>query len=158
MLISQGILARSDNPTEVKQNKISQHWEYNCLNLKKCDERTNELTHTQTDLCIELRSAQLIMLRNFIFLLYLKHRQPVVKLITDFCDPVQWFPRWPTWWGNLRLYCAPARPSVRAAVAGPRPHPRATSEDIGHKTRLECKATHCADIKHNKTSMNIGGV
>ena len=48
MLISQGILARSDNPTEVKQNKISQHWEYNCLNLKKCDERTNERTDRQT--------------------------------------------------------------------------------------------------------------
>ena len=48
MLISQGILARSDNPTEVKQNKISQHWEYNCLNLKKCDERTNERTNEQT--------------------------------------------------------------------------------------------------------------
>ena len=28
MLISQGIWARSDNPTEVKQNKISQHREY----------------------------------------------------------------------------------------------------------------------------------
>ena len=57
MLISQGIWARSDNPTEVKQNKISQHREYNCLNLKKCDERTNG----RTDLCIELRYAQLII-------------------------------------------------------------------------------------------------
>ena len=59
MLISQGILARSDNPTEVKQNKISQHWEYNCLNLKKCDEQTDKQTNRQTDLCIELRYAQL---------------------------------------------------------------------------------------------------
>ena len=48
MLISQGIWARSDNPTEVKQNKISQHREYNCLNLKKCDERTDEHTDRQT--------------------------------------------------------------------------------------------------------------
>ena len=60
MLISQGIWARSDNPTEVKQNKISQHREYNCLNLKKCDERMNKHTYIQTNLCIELRYAQLI--------------------------------------------------------------------------------------------------
>ena len=59
MLISQGIWARSDNPTEVKQNKISQHREYNCLNLKQSDERTIKQTHTHTDLCIELRYAQL---------------------------------------------------------------------------------------------------
>ena len=57
MQINQGIWANwSDNPTEVKQNKISQHREYNCLNLKKCDEQMNR----QTDLCIELRYAQLI--------------------------------------------------------------------------------------------------
>ena len=67
MLISQGIWARSDNPTEVKQNKISQHREYNCLNLKKYDERTN----IQTDLCIELRYAQLIM--NSRYIVYLRH-------------------------------------------------------------------------------------
>ena len=58
MQINQGIWANwSDNPTEVNQNKISLHRESNCLNLKKCDERTN----IQTDLCIELRYAQLIM-------------------------------------------------------------------------------------------------
>ena len=61
MQINQGIWANwSDNPTEVNQNKISQHRESNCLNLKKCDERTNERTYRQTDLCIELRYAQLI--------------------------------------------------------------------------------------------------
>ena len=45
MQINQGIWANwSDNPTEVNQNKISQHRESNCLNLKKCDERTNKQT------------------------------------------------------------------------------------------------------------------
>ena len=34
----------SDNTTEVKQNTISQQRDYNCLNLKKCDERTNGRT------------------------------------------------------------------------------------------------------------------
>ena len=56
MQINQGIWANwSDNPTEVNQNKISQHRESNCLNLKKCDERTNEHIYIQTDFCIELR-------------------------------------------------------------------------------------------------------
>ena len=50
MQINQGIWANwSDNPTEVNQNKISQHRESNCLNLKKCDERTNIQTDRQTD-------------------------------------------------------------------------------------------------------------
>ena len=61
-MLNQGIWARSDNPNEVKQNKMSQHREYNCLNLKKCDEQMNKRTNIQTDLCIELRYAQLIML------------------------------------------------------------------------------------------------
>ena len=58
------VWARSDNPTEVKQNKISQHREYDCLNLKKCDERMNKQTNKQTDLCIELRYAQLNIIGN----------------------------------------------------------------------------------------------
>ena len=59
--INQGIWPNgSDNPTEVIQNEISQQREYNCLNLKKCDGRTDGRTNEQTDLCIELRYAQLI--------------------------------------------------------------------------------------------------
>ena len=60
--INQGIWPNgSDNPTEVIQNEISQQREYNCLNLKKCDERTDRQTDRQTNLCIELRYAQLKM-------------------------------------------------------------------------------------------------
>ena len=51
--INQGICAnRSDNSFEL----VCQQKEYSCLNLKKCDEQTNR----QTNLCIELRYAQLI--------------------------------------------------------------------------------------------------
>ena len=57
MQINQGIWANwPDNHTEVNQNKISQHRESNCLNLKSV---TNQRTYRQTDLCIELRYAQL---------------------------------------------------------------------------------------------------
>ena len=46
----------SDVSIELNYIRTCQQREYNCLNLKKCDERTNR----QTDLCIELRYAQLI--------------------------------------------------------------------------------------------------
>ena len=49
MQIKQGIWANgSDNPAELKHNKICQHREYNCLNSKKFGERTNRQTNKQT--------------------------------------------------------------------------------------------------------------
>ena len=50
MQINQGIWANwSDNPTEVNQNKISQHRESNCLNLKLNRSIISKLRIAQTD-------------------------------------------------------------------------------------------------------------
>ena len=51
----------SDDAIELNWIKICQQIEDKWLNLKKCDEQTNGRTNEQTDLCIELRYAQLKM-------------------------------------------------------------------------------------------------
>ena len=54
-VLNQGIWANwSDNPNELKQSEICRQREYNCLNLKKCDEWMNRPANRNTYVLVAL--------------------------------------------------------------------------------------------------------